>query len=303
MSAEVPFSNVASTFWEAYLKGRPRVPQSLFARLFEYHASHGGQFTLANDVGAGVGNFSPELATRFKRVIVTEPAEGNLEIAKATLAGAAEASKYEFESAKVEDETRESGSVDMVFAANVMHFVKLEQGMGVIAKQLKPGGTFFAGLWGMSILRDERADEIWRRIFDAILGEAQDVMTEQRRRETLEIQDSGYDAIAFEDGVWMDVQRVKFNGADEDAFRLMRNAKGKYPLVSRVGEGERVSKEEDPEWFFETGLEGLKEMASTFPFTPDKDVIEPLWEDMEAALGGGKCKGYFPASIIMATKR
>jgi hypothetical protein len=75
MSAEVPFSNVASTFWEAYLKGRPRVPQSLFARLFEYHASHGGQFALANDVGADVGNFSPELATRFERVIVTEPAE------------------------------------------------------------------------------------------------------------------------------------------------------------------------------------------------------------------------------------
>jgi hypothetical protein len=40
-----------------------------------------------------------------------------------------------------------------------------------------------------------------------------------------------------------------------------------------------------------------------FHFNPSEEVMEPLWREIGDMLGGGKCRGYFPASIFMATRR
>jgi hypothetical protein len=66
-------SLASAAFWESYMKGCPRVPSSLFTRIYNYHNLHSGKFSIVNDIGAGIGNFSSELAKRFTEAIVTEP--------------------------------------------------------------------------------------------------------------------------------------------------------------------------------------------------------------------------------------
>lgn len=60
--------------------------------------------------------------------------------------------------------------------------------------------------------------------------------------------------------------------------------------------------EEDHDWCFETDLAGLKAQADSWPVRPEAEIMDPLWQEMESVLVNGKCKGYFPASLILATK-
>jgi len=39
--------------WDDYHRHRPVYPESLFKMWFDYHRSHGGEFTEAHDIGAG----------------------------------------------------------------------------------------------------------------------------------------------------------------------------------------------------------------------------------------------------------
>lgn len=100
-----------SDFWQKYVKGRPQVPDSFFERVFGYHAEHGGDFGTVHDAGAGPGNHSSRLAKRFKKVIVSDYAERNIETAKAHLSGL----QYEFRVTKLEDtiQSLPAASVDM----------------------------------------------------------------------------------------------------------------------------------------------------------------------------------------------
>jgi trans-aconitate 3-methyltransferase len=129
------------------MKGRPRVPSSLFTRIYNYHKSYGGKFDVVNDIGAGIGNFSIELAKRFTEVVVIEPNIKSLGLArKHLIPGGTCRSRFQFVNGKAEDDLWEPESVDMVFAANLMYWVELERALNAIAKQLKPGRTFFTGL-------------------------------------------------------------------------------------------------------------------------------------------------------------
>ena len=64
------------------MKGRPRVPSSLFTCIYNYHKSHGGKFDAVGNIGAGIGNFSTELAKRFTEVVVIEPNIKSLGLAR-----------------------------------------------------------------------------------------------------------------------------------------------------------------------------------------------------------------------------
>jgi hypothetical protein len=60
--------------------------------------------------------------------------------------------------------------------------------------------------------------------------------------------------------------------------------------------------EEDHDWCFETDLAGLKAQADSWPVRPEAEIMDPLWQEMESVLVNRKCKVYFPASLILATK-
>jgi hypothetical protein len=61
--------------------------------------------------------------------------------------------------------------------------------------------------------------------------------------------------------------------------------------------------EEDHDWYFETDLDGLKAQANSWPVRPDAKIMDPLWQEIESVLADGKCKGFSPASLILATKK
>jgi tRNA G46 methylase TrmB len=75
-------SIASPAFWEGYMKGRPRVPSSLFTRIYNYHKAHGGKFDVVNDIGAGIGNFPSEMAKQFIEVIAIEPNTKSLDLAR-----------------------------------------------------------------------------------------------------------------------------------------------------------------------------------------------------------------------------
>jgi hypothetical protein len=107
------------------------------------------------------------------------------------------------------------------FAANLMHWVGLEPALGAIAKQLKPSGTFFACLWGMSTLLDKKADNVRIKIMEVISTHGAEAFPSERIRRILEIQDCGYYAIHWSEEIRCPgVQRVKPN-AYEDASVLL----------------------------------------------------------------------------------
>jgi hypothetical protein len=128
--------------------------------------------------------------------------------------------------------------------------VELALAPETIAKQLKPGGTFCAGLLGMSMLLDKKADDVWIKIMEVISTKGAEPFTSERLRQILEIQDSGYDAIQLSEDTWCPgVQRVKLN-AYENAFHMARTWKDDFPLVSRAGPNDKIIFEEDRDWYF-----------------------------------------------------
>ena len=106
-------------FWNYYLKGRPQAPDSFFDRIFSYHQAHGGAFGTAHDAGAGNGPYAQKLRHKFEHVIVSDIVARNVELAQDRLG----TDKFSYRTTKVEEaEDISAGSVDMVFAKNVMHF-------------------------------------------------------------------------------------------------------------------------------------------------------------------------------------
>ncbi|PKX92303.1 methyltransferase tpcM [Aspergillus novofumigatus IBT 16806] len=131
-------------FWENYLKGRPRVPDSFFDRIFDYHKAKGGHFGTVHDVGAGNGPYALRLRSRFDHVIVSDIVANNIELARRRLQGE---EGFSFRTSRLQDaDDIAAGSVDMVFATNVMHFADPQDiAMAAIAHQLRPGALFRQG--------------------------------------------------------------------------------------------------------------------------------------------------------------
>ena len=311
MSTHNPY-DLDSEFWQRYLLGRPKVPSSFFQRVYDYHALHGGDFGVVNDIGAGVGQWSSVLAKRFQRVIVTDPAETNIGTAKLRLiappqSGSNDASSpFTFVQAKCEDDIQPPASVDMVFTTTAMHYVDLGPGMDAIAKQLKPGGTFCCAFFGIIVLEDPKLQEILSRIYDAgiISIKNSGLMPPDRLKAVLEIGDSGFDAVPLSPEYFETrALRIRLNTyGDGEVFRMSKSLRDEMPLVSRIAPGEKQESEEDLDWHFEIALAGLKAHIGTFPW-PDPTIFEPFWKELDSALGNGVCRGHWPVNIILATRK
>lgn len=125
-------------FWDNYLS-RPKPPDSFFDCIFSYHQSKGGAFGKVHYVGAGNGPYAQKLRSRFANVIVSDIVADDVELARRRLTGEG---GFSFRVAELQDsDDIEAGSVDMVFATNVMHFPDLQDAAMVnIARQLRRAG-------------------------------------------------------------------------------------------------------------------------------------------------------------------
>jgi 2-polyprenyl-3-methyl-5-hydroxy-6-metoxy-1,4-benzoquinol methylase len=136
--------NQSASFWDSYMKGRPSIPDSFFSTIFAYHASHSASFCNAHEVGVGVGVHSPRLAARFSHVLVSDIIDTNVQIARSRLESHG---CYTFKASSLEDTLDlPPASTDLVFASTMMHFTDVNKAVRAVHHQLKPDGTFAAGL-------------------------------------------------------------------------------------------------------------------------------------------------------------
>jgi len=117
----------------AYRLGRPKYPDELFEAL----AALAPRGDLAWDVGTGSGQAAAGLAAHFSRVHASDPSERQI----------AEASPHERVSYAVERAESSSladRSVDLVLAAQSMHWFDLDLFYAEARRVLKPGGILAA---------------------------------------------------------------------------------------------------------------------------------------------------------------
>ena len=221
-------------FWKKYLKGRPQVPDSLFERVCNYHAGHGGLFNVVHDVGAGVGVHSERLAKHFGHVIISDVAPGNVELAKGRLG----TGKYSYKVMSVDDaDVIEESSVDMVFASTMMHFADFDKALPAIAKQLKSGGSFVVMTCGVPVFINKDVEDVWYRMWHeglrVLLRQAGDP---RKRLETLSKSGSSYDNMPLSEEYFL-----------PGSFRIMLNYNGRWPKFLPDDIKKRIDTELDPQ--------------------------------------------------------
>lgn len=291
-------------FWNNYLKGRPQAPDSFFNRIFSYHRAHGGAFDTVHDVGAGNGPYAQRLRQEFEHVILSDIVASNIELARDRLG----TDGFTYRTAKVEEaKSIPAGSVNMVFATNVMHFADQEVAMGAIAQQLKAGGTFACGTFGPARFQDATLQDLWQRVSHQggreLLKKAD--QPEQTIRVMARTQDGNVaplDPKFFLPGA----KRLHLNMAKGGIIgplppeEVHRNTE-----VNHTGIDDEEIFEDEEGWSFETDLNGVKEHMCSFPFVADNlEACNELFAELETLLGDGRLvRGYWPATIVLATRR
>lgn len=295
----------SEAFWNNYLKGRPRAPNAFFSRIIQYHQAHNGQFGTAHDVGAGNGPHAQQLRDSFRHVIVSDVVPENVRLAQERLG----TDGFSYRAAPLERaDDMSPGSVDLVFTANVMHFVDQDAAMRAVAAQLRPGGTFACAGFGPARFEDADVQDVWARITlqggRVLLRKADH--PEQTARIMARSQD-GYD-VAPLDPKWFlpGALRMHLNMEKGGLTKLLSPEDQERTAERRhTGPDDVETWEYEEGWSFETDLDGVKEHFTSFPFSAESpDAFIELWREMERLLGDGRpVRGYWPAKVILATRR
>jgi SAM-dependent methyltransferase len=125
---------------DRYARFRPRYPEALF----DWLASATPGRALAWDVATGSGQAASSLATRFQRVVATDPSQ-------AQLAHATTRPNVEYRNEPAERSSLEDESVDLVTVAQALHWFDHEAFAKEVRRVLRPGGRFAA--WSYDLLR------------------------------------------------------------------------------------------------------------------------------------------------------
>lgn len=293
-------------FWGNYLVGRPKPPESFFDRIFSYHQSKGGAFGTVHDVGAGNGPYAQKLWSRFAHVIVSDIVADSVELARRRLTGEG---GFSFRVAELQDAGDiEAGSVDMVFATNVMHFSDPQDAaMATIARQLRRGGTFVAAQFGPVRFHDPDLQNLWARI--SYEGGRQLLNGLDNPSETIRVmgRTQGSANIApFRPGLFKPgAQRIHLN-MEKGGIQgvLPPEEASRDPQPSYTGPEDVLLYEDEDGWKFEAGLAGVKAHFGSFPFVSQfPNAFEDLYKELDTMMADGRIvKGCFPAMIILATR-
>ncbi|EMD66889.1 hypothetical protein COCSADRAFT_282588 [Bipolaris sorokiniana ND90Pr] len=299
--------NKDKSFWNNYNKGRPQPPKSLTDRIFKYHEQHGGGFTTAHDVGAGDGLYAAKLKARFAHVIVSDISASNVELAKRRLGQ----DGYSYRQARVEDAgSVDDASVDLVFAANVMHFPDQAPAMAAIARQLRPGGTFAAAAFGPARFDDEALQALWERISEQGGQELLDKAGAGEQAKTIAVMartEGTYNTAPLDTSLFQPgAQRVHLNMHRGGLTGMLPASKTHLNTEpNHTGPDDVDVFEEEAGWEFEMDRAGVREHALSFPFISDQSpAMARLFDELDSMLAPGtSARGRWPAKIILATRR
>jgi SAM-dependent methyltransferase len=137
MCDPAPFKDHFSLQSEAYRRFRPEYP----AALFDWLASVAPGPGLAIDVATGNGQAAIALASRFDKVIATEPSASQLAQAPAH-------PRVQFRREAAESISAAHGSADLVVAAQAAHWFDWPQFVGEAVRVLRPGGVLAFWTYG-----------------------------------------------------------------------------------------------------------------------------------------------------------
>ncbi|KAG6016314.1 hypothetical protein E4U43_003923 [Claviceps pusilla] len=290
-------------FWNNYLEGRPTAPPCFFERLFRYHEAHHGHFGTVHDVGAGNGPYASVLRSKFAHVIVSDIAAENVALAEKRLG----ADGFSYRVSRLEDgDDILPGSVDMVFATNVLHFCDQDVALKAVARQLRPGGTFACAAFGAAQFADARVQDIYTRIGHAgariLLGTLHDP---EKLVRAMDRTQGDYNVAPLNQGLFLPgAQRVSLNmpvGGITSPLPPEMEVAQRDP--SYVGANDVLVHEEEDGWSFVMDIGQIRAHVESFPFGKDvASVLGPLWREMEDAVQGRRIGGYWPAKIILATR-
>lgn len=293
-------------FWDNYL-GRPKPPESFFDRTFSYHESKGGVFGTVYYVGAENGPYTQKLRSRFAHVIVSDIVADNVELAQRRLTGEG---GFSFRVAELQDaDDIEAGSVDMVFATNVMHFPDLQDAaMANIARQLRRGGTFVAAQFGPVRFDDSDMQDLWARISHE--GGRQLLKAVDNPSETIRVMGRAQDTAniaPFRPGLFKPgAQRIHLNmeeGGIQGVLPPEEASRDTQP--SYTGSEDVLLYENEDGWKFEAGLAGVKAHFGSFQFVSQfPNAFEDLYKELDILMADCRIvKSCFPVMIILATRR
>lgn len=296
---EFGFSAKQGVYWNEYLIYRPAYPPSFFSRIYNYHSSKPhATWSTAHDVGAGCGVVSAQLAPHFDHVIVSDPNDGYVVVARNTLVDELHVpeSKLTFLEESAEESTTASGTVDLVTACECIHWTDTTAALEEFRRQLKPGGTLVLTHYGVPLISgNEPAQRIWKAIWGVHSTKAQGPLFDRAFR----LCNKALEGVEFPCSEWDSVKRVYINAHGRLESFIFNERIGE----SRVKDGEeRVWEDGDEEWCDLQGIDWLKGYFGTWiPRVPESDV-QGLWRDMEVALGGEKVRVEFPVVMVFATK-
>ncbi|KAK1751372.1 hypothetical protein QBC47DRAFT_425520 [Echria macrotheca] len=289
------------TFWENYLSGRPTAPPSFFTRILSYHASKPtARHVTAHDAGAGNGPYAALLREHFSNVIVSDIVDSNVTLAESRLG----TDGFRYRVAKIEEaDDIDEGSVDLVFATNVMHFAEQEVTAKTFARQLRSGGTLVVAAFGSARFRDPEVQSVWQRIMhQAGRGLLKTAGDREFTKKVMERSSGWYNVLPLGEG-WERVQRVHLNMGQGGLTDLLPEEEERTER-DYTGEGDEVAWVEEDGWSVRTGVDGVRRHFASFPFSKiEPEGYEDLWRELERVLGDREVEAYFPSKVILATRK
>ncbi|MCK7593574.1 class I SAM-dependent methyltransferase [Pseudomarimonas salicorniae] len=141
-----------------YAARRPRYPQALF----DWLAGVAPGRELAWDAGCGNGQASLGLATRFARVIATDPSAEQIAAALAHPG-------VEYRVEPAEAPSLAPASADLVCIAQALHWFDLDRFHPEVHRVLRPGGRIAACSYGLCRV-DPAVDRVFMHLYEAVLG-------------------------------------------------------------------------------------------------------------------------------------
>ncbi|KAI1405227.1 S-adenosyl-L-methionine-dependent methyltransferase [Hypoxylon fuscum] len=297
---ELGFSISQGANWSNYLAYRPIYPASFFNRIYEYHTQKpGAEWVMAHDIGAGCGIVSSTLATRFDKVIVSDPNDGYTTLARKLLVEEASLpeTKFRFLQEPAEKSSIDTGMVDMVTACECIHWTDPDTSIKEFGRELKAGGTLVITHYTRPFIEgSEAAKRAWKAIWDAFSDRSRGKLYDRG----FMIINNGLDCLGFPEKEWESVKRVYINAhGNIDAF-VVNDRIGEDKV--KPGE-EKVWVEDDEDWCHMHGIEWFKAYLATWmPSIPESELQE-YWDGLELALEGKQVKTRTPVVMVFATKK
>jgi SAM-dependent methyltransferase len=169
----VSFADHFSAVSAAYAAFRPRYPDELFAFL----ARESPARNCAWDAGTGSGQAAVGLARHFSQVIATDASDEQL-------AHATSEANVTYRVARADASGLPPASMDLVTAAQAVHWFDRPRFWAEVRRVLQPGGL--VAVWTYLLLEIEpRIDALMRRFYESVVGPfwpPERRLTEQRYR-------------------------------------------------------------------------------------------------------------------------